>query len=199
MAYHPNYFNETISHRQDCRKRLDLLSTYVEEGSTLLDLGCSGGYYSFGLSEKCSKILAIDSVKELIVECNNIKEANNISNVDFIEDDILRYLDFSQERWDYVLYLSTHHHVIGINGIPKASKFLKSLSERCNTMFFDMGQKNEKCPQHYWWKALPTLNVTQDTWLEQYLSENTVYNNREIIGTSPIHGVTRSLWKLDKV
>ena len=199
-TYHPDFFKGGRSHRHDCRTRLDCISKYIEDNTQILDIGCSGGYYSFGLSQRANNILAVDTEQNLINECNNIKERNDVTNVEFKVANIMDYIDSVDTEWDVILYLSTHHHVIGNYGFEKAATLMRTLSERTSQMFFDMGQKNEKgCTGHYWWNALPSLNgKDQDTWLRDYISENTEFTDLEIIGTSPIHKVTRSLWKLEK-
>ena len=66
-------------------------------------------------------------------------------------------------------------------------------------MFFDMGQKNEKgCEGYTWWQALPRLEDTQESWILDYLSDIKSFNHIRVIGSTPVHGVQRLLWKLER-
>lgn len=198
MSYHPNYFQQQDDIvRSDCQQRLELIDKYIQNGN-LLDIGCSEGFYSFGLCKKCSPILAIDKESHLIQICKNIQQDHNISSTIDFEclglDDIMEEEDF----WDSCLYLSVHHHIMEQFGSKIAKFMLRKLSEKCHTMFFDMGQKNEQnCTMHKWWQLLPS-NIDQETWLREYLKTNTTYTDIQLIGSSSIHNVGRLLWKLTK-
>lgn len=202
MGYHPNFFEKEDKNavRKNCFNRLKLILENIDTNKeNMLDAGCSGGYYSFGLSDKFTNILAIDNQEDLIENCNKIKVDNNIDNVDFKKMDLTEII-LDKQKYDCILYLSTHHHVCQQNGFKKATEILLDLSKKTNMMFFDMGQKDENCFSYAWWKELPELlNVSsQKEWLYNYLTENTVFKNFSIIGTSPIHGTRRFLWKMEK-
>lgn len=198
MSYHPNYFQQQGNIvRSDCQQRLELIDEHVKNGS-LLDVGCSEGFYSFGLCKKCSPILAIDKEPDLIQTCKNIQQDHSItSTIDFENiglGDVLEEDDF----WDSCLYLSVHHHIMEQFGCKTAKLMLKKLSKKCRTMFFDTGQKNEQnCAVHKWWQLLPS-NTDQEAWLRKYLEVNTIYTDIQLIGSSSIHNVGRLLWKLTK-
>ncbi len=199
MSYHPNFFEKAGGSpvRKDCRKRLQIIQDHIKRGS-LLDVGCSEGFYSFGLHKNCSRILAIDKEQQLIQIADTIKhDQDQCWHIHFQcmkLDDILVGCGY----WNTCLYMSVHHHIIAQFGLDGAKGVLLKLSEKCDTMFFDMGQKNEQnCEMHEWWKLLPK-NDDQKKWLAEYLSENTKYNRIEIIGSSRIHNVERILWKLTK-
>lgn len=197
MSYHPNYFHQGGAVRSDCQQRLELIRKYVQGGS-LLDIGCSEGFYSFGLSDRCKPILAIDKELPLIQACHKIKGSHDV-DINFkhmgIDDDAIRH---ETETWSTCLYMSVHHHIIAQFGMEAANGILRRLSQRCDCMFFDMGQKNEQnCEMHTWWKLLPP-NIDQKVWLREYLETNTEYTDIQLIGSSLIHNVGRLLWKLTK-
>ncbi len=202
MSYHPNYFQQGGAVRDSCQQRLDLIKKHIQ-GGNLLDIGCSEGFYSFGLCERCSPILAIDKDPRLIQACEKIQQNNSIAlTIDFeclALSDILGVSVFKEcDFWDSCLYLSVHHHIVAQFGFKVAKMMLRNLSEKCHTMFFDMGQKNESnCEMHKWWQMLPT-NENQSGWLLDYLTENTTYSKIEIIGFSSVHKSKRLLWKLTK-
>lgn len=191
-TYHPDYSSGVENgHRQDCHARLKLLKKYIKGGS-LLDLGCSEGFYSFSFFDICD-VTGIEQAEKEYLHCQ--KRAGLI-DIDFIRGDILTSFDVIESQyWDTILYMSVHHHIIEQVGMEKATEFLKQISANGAQMFFDMGQKNENCPQHEWHQLLPDTDDSGQ-WTHDYLKKNTVYDNIEKIGSSPIHGIQRALWKL---
>lgn len=197
-TYHPDYASgEDNGHRQDCHARLRLLKKHIKGGS-LLDLGCSEGFYSFGLWDICGRakvmfpITAIEKNSGLYEQCLKSQEKHK-TDIRFFNEDILD--TFLARGWDNSLYMSVHHHIIEQVGYDSAEDFLFELSHNSKQMFFDMGQKNENCPQHSWHRLLPNTDDSEQ-WTYDYLKKNTVYDNIEKIGSSPIHGIQRALWKL---
>ena len=167
-------------------------------GASCLDVGCSGGYYSFGMKELLGGyVLGIDTEQDLIDGCRKLAEENDVINVQFDKAAIDDYLIHSKDRFDVCLYMSVHHHVIARHGIELASYLLKALSNRVRVMFADMGQKNENCPQHKWWQKLPPCQ-DQKAWLVDYLNENTVFTKIEVIGSSKIHGIDRYFFRMEQ-
>jgi len=194
MSYHPDFFNpDSQGHRQSCQDRLDLIKPFIEQGSTLLDIGCSGGYFSFGLSDLCTRITGIDSEIDLIQECNEIKKKNNVENVNF---DSANIIFWCWEGYDTVLYLAVHHHIIQNYGWQVANVLFRAMSHHPKQMFFEMGQKDEQgCEDYGWWKELPETDDA-DAWIRNYIKENSAYTNIERLGASPIHGTERHLYRL---
>ncbi len=197
MSYHPNYFkSDKISNRKDCSKRLKKIRERVTYGS-LVDIGCSGGFYSFGLQNVCDSILAFDIVSELIESCKKIQQEHRTS-IDFRVGDVDNMLEIIEENapWENILYMSIHHHIVRQFGFEKATEILTRLSKSCFKMFFDMGQKNEGCKEHEWWRILPDAD-NQVQWLTDYLISNTIFSAATVIGSSPVHGKKRYLFELE--
>jgi len=183
--------------RKDCKKRLDIIRQHALFGS-LLDIGCSEGYYSFRLADVADSIVAIDNVAKLILDCEKNRMQQGLKNIRFMTYGIVDFLNEELNNFDTILYMSVHHHIISQYGLDVASAVLRLISTRCDgSMFFDMGQKDENCPQHNWWHQLPS-NDNQKQWLKHYLHNNTVFNKIENIGFTNIHGTKRLLWKLDR-
>ena len=215
-TYHPNFFNqdESTAIRKDCQKRLDIIRKYVKKGSILFDIGCSGGFYSFGLSDICWAISAIDNDKRLIDYCNKIKEEHKINNVLFCGEDInnmdrdVGVVDINPDgdwyikNFDMTLYMSVHHHVIRHRGMIVANMILLNLSNHTDKMIFDMGQKDEELSRELmsrdvWWNYLPETDNPAE-WTKQYLLKNTSFTKATEIGKTKIHKTERVLWLLEK-
>lgn len=195
MSYHPNFFKPSKSKRSSCFDRLDLIKGHISKGS-LLDIGCSGGFYSFGLNGRCSPIVAFDYVEDLIKECLVIQKKYN-TGIDFRVASLTADFVKDSGPWENVLYMSIHHHIITQFGFDKAAEMFSDLSKHCLRMFFDMGQKNENCREHKWWQLLPEIK-DQEKWLVDYILSNTEFVDIDVIGSSSVHGVNRFFFKLEK-
>jgi len=94
--YHPNYFEPGKSKRKDCFDRLELIKKYIF-GEEMLDVGCSEGFYSFGLREKFREILAIDNSEENIDKCMEIQRKYKVFNISFFPFDLVEGVDILQK------------------------------------------------------------------------------------------------------
>lgn len=204
MGYHSNYYEKGDSHRSDLDTRLKAILSVLQE-KYVLDIGCSGGYFDFGIYENVEDLkylLAIDKEKDLIFECDRIAQNNNVEHkVEFKVQDIADYIAnpcglVENGEPNCCLYMSTHHHVINAYGMEVATFMLKLLCQRFKRVIFDMGQKNEEVLNCSWWQRLPKT-LDQEQWLMDYLWTNTECSRIKVIGTSVVHGVERYLFNLE--
>lgn len=196
MKYHNNFFEKSKSKRMDLYSRLDTIKEVINHKDSLLDVGCSGGFNSFGLSDEIKTIKAFDLEKPLIDECLDIQKKYG-TNINFSVNNLTDYLDNNNETFDIILYLSTHHHIIKQYGMERAKEILNDLFSRCKMMVFDMGQKDENCSEHQWWRLLPETNNIEE-WSFNYLKDSTSATKVKKIGFTKIHNTKRLLWKIEK-
>ena len=194
MTYHPQFFSPITSQSvRNCLDRFVLIKPFIEEGSTLLDLGCSEGWFSFSFSYICKQVLGIDMESELVNGNNTLRKEHGIKNIRFEQDNVSKLFKTPQSHsYDTILYMSTHHHVIQAHDNHK--EILRNISQSGKQMFFDCGQKSEGCTDYGWWKKLPETDDCEQ-WVKNYLEENTVYKTVEKIGASLVHGVPRYLFR----
>lgn len=69
-------------------------------GKVILDAGCGNGYWVRNLARKASKVIGIDSSKNLI---NISKSKDNPENVEYRVMDLTSNSDFSDETFDLIL------------------------------------------------------------------------------------------------
>lgn len=67
-----------------CEKLYGLVKQYVEEGSFMLDLYCGAGTIGLFCSDKCSKVIGVESVREAIIQANRNAVINGNVNTTFI-------------------------------------------------------------------------------------------------------------------
>jgi len=67
-----------------CEKLYSLVKSYVDEGSFMLDLYCGAGTIGLFCSDKCSKVIGVESVREAIIQANRNAVINGNVNTSFI-------------------------------------------------------------------------------------------------------------------
>lgn len=67
-----------------CEKLYGLVKQYVDEGSFMLDLYCGAGTIGLFCSDKCSKVIGVESVREAIIQANRNAVINGNVNTTFI-------------------------------------------------------------------------------------------------------------------
>ncbi|MEM3104718.1 MAG: methyltransferase domain-containing protein [Candidatus Bathyarchaeia archaeon] len=144
---------------------------YVDiKEKTVLDLGCSGGYFSFRLSESARYVLGVDADEEIIKRNIEIAEKQGYRNVTFIHAMITPELIESLPSFDVTLFLSVFHHMLTASeaydwnkgyAADQALRVVATLREKTNVLVFEMGYPDEG---YEWCQRLPEdmLSAPQD-------------------------------------
>lgn len=157
--YHPNAFSGTNSghvHRRVDR-RLDVMrSGYDFRGKHLLDLGCSGGYFSFRLAETASQVLGLDGDADVIAKNTAEAERRRVTNVRFEHAvfDAGYIRSDAVPNVDVTIFLSVLHHIIATSkrydfndeatpGLANAVEILASIRSKTDVLWFEVGQSEE--------------------------------------------------------
>lgn len=190
MPYHPNFFSpSTKVQRQECGRRLALIKPWVS--GKVLDIGCSEGYFSFGVSDVADTVLGIDWKQSLIDTCRRSQQ-RRCANVIFERADLEQFLTRGR-RWDTVLYLSVHHHIMGCHGMKAAGEILfRILENTTGNLLFDIGQKNEvHTGINNWWEGLP--DGDPDEWVRGLLKDAGAKTIKKL-GAFEFSKAMRGLW-----
>ncbi len=116
--------------RQDTHARLDLILPHVT-GKTVLDVGCSEGYFSRALATRGFKVTALDYDPRRIAITRYLSIINNLD---------LDYLAGSWEHeiqgrsWDTILMMSVIHHHLLHKGPDVVKEYLERLRGSCKTL-----------------------------------------------------------------
>lgn len=152
--------------------RLALIQAKVDvRGKIVLDLGCSGGLFSFALAKFARKVIAVDGDREVIERNRTIQREMGVQNLEFhyaqIEGDLIR----SFGPVDVTLFLSVYHHMLTVSGAydwnadvtrSVAAEVIRAIHGMTTVLVFEMGYPDEG---YEWCARLPDFGKDWDTFV----------------------------------
>lgn len=185
LNYHPDPRYLAIADRK-VAARLDLIKSKVDfKNKVVLDLGCSGGFFSFSLTKEAKKIIAIDGDPEIIERNKKIRKDLAIENIEFIQGTISRELIDNLEKIDVTLFLSVYHHMLAISDAydwnqyldaNSRDAFIDALNCKTDVLIFEIGYPNEG---YEWCNRLPSYEPNWDEYVKQSVFRGK-YKNVEV-------------------
>jgi len=171
LNYHPDPRNPSASDRM-VQARLDLITDKVDfTGKVVLDLGCSGGGFSFELARLAKKVIAVDADAEIISRNRAIQQELGRGNLEFIcariDADLIRRIG----PVDVTLLLSVYHHMLTRSEAYdwnaamapwSAAEILNAIHANTHVFVFEMGYPNEG---YEWCKRLPDFGQDWDDYV----------------------------------
>jgi len=97
--------------------------------STVLDVGCNSGWYSFQAAKYGAAVYGYDPSKKFVDIANTIARHIEYTDVDFGEAD-------PGGAFDVILYLSVHHYVDP--DYSNLKKTIEGYKRRCKTLFIEL-------------------------------------------------------------
>ncbi|MGB8951800.1 MAG: methyltransferase domain-containing protein [Candidatus Aminicenantales bacterium] len=153
-------------------KRLRAITSHVDlKGKSILDLGCSGGYFSFRFSPMARYVLGIDADRKIIEQNQVIVASRNYSNLEFRHATITPNLVGSLPDFDVVLFLSVFHHMLTASDAYEwndlrrqqdAYNTMALIREKCRILVFEMGYPDEG---YEWCTRLPVMSPNPEDWI----------------------------------
>lgn len=130
--------------RHDSVKRLNLILEHIK-GETVLDIGCSEGYFSRELAKRDFAVTALDTDKRRMAITRYLATINSLElgyHVGSWQD----YLKNLEEGtcFDNVLFLSVFHHDMLKLGPTKAFASLQAFRGRAKRLFFECPPKSSE-------------------------------------------------------
>jgi SAM-dependent methyltransferase len=154
-SYHPTIDSDGrfVGGERDYHGRLRIIESEVDfSGKRVLDLGCSGGFFTFALAKKAQSVTAVDGDCHMIEINRGAANKLGCTNIEFICERITpEFLD-SLPRYDVVLFLSVFHHMIANSAVyewgdageeAEAQRILHAINRRADTLVFEMGRPDE--------------------------------------------------------
>lgn len=161
LSYHPDPRCAGGSDRA-VDARLNLIQTKVDfRDKVVLDLGCSGGMFSFALSRIAKKVIAVDGDREVIERNRIIQKELGITNLEFLHARIDADFIKSLGPVDVTLFLSVFHHLLAVSdaydwnaGVTRsdAAEVIQAIHDATRVLVFEIGYPNEG---YEWCARLP--------------------------------------------
>ncbi len=177
-----------VGGERDYQGRLDIIESVVDfTGKRVLDLGCSGGFFSFSIARKAKHVTAVDADSHMIQK--NIENAKKlkIENIDFINKKIDAEFLNGLENYDVVLFLSVFHHIIVGSSVydwtedkeqGAAMELLDALRNVGDTLVFDMGRPEEG---YHWCADLKRAIGEPRDWVPSHVFGKDIYDDIRIL------------------
>lgn len=190
LNYHPDP-NQQAGTRS--KRKVDVRRHLIGErvnfsGKRVLDLGCSGGYFGFSLTDVVSSYLGVDADEAVIERNHNAARQRSLANLEFRRAAITPSFIRSLASVDIALFLSVFHHILATSDAydwNRHSEFdpfdlLHALRERANVLVFETGYPDEGFE---WCERLPPMTPTPRAWVVRALRE-TGFRHVEVIPAS---------------
>jgi len=127
--------------RKDSSERLAYITQHLA-GKTVLDIGCSEGYFSRELAKKGYRVTALDSDPRRVAITRYLSIINNLR----INCQVGKWEDYLQPetKFDNVIFISVFHHNILSVGVEDAFKLLQRFRGKATRVFFESPVSSDK-------------------------------------------------------
>jgi ubiquinone/menaquinone biosynthesis C-methylase UbiE len=112
----------------------------IKKNQKILDIGCSGGRYSFELAKRGGDVTGIDAAPKVIRWANEKRKRFNGLKLRFIQGDI-ENLPFKKESFDIVLCIELLHH-LNDKELSNALLQINKVMKKDGLFIFDLKNKH---------------------------------------------------------
>ena len=171
---------------RDCEVRWRAIEKVLREHEckSLVDLGCSEGYYvrqaaAMGLPF----CVGVDFDLRRMWTCTSQVVINDLQHAAFLMSEISPELVDAMPRFDAVIFLSVLHHIMYERDLDTARRILSGLAAKTGrVMIFEMGQSDEHLES--WAKKIPDMGADPHAWIADFLRSNGFSNVEKIAEAS---------------
>jgi len=165
------------------RERIRLFkNAYDFSGKKGLDLGCNIGGITFSLALEGAKMRGVDIYDEGLNVANACEDYYKL-NCEFFKEDIVDYVRKINEHYDFCIFLATWHWVVKQHGEKVGIEVIKKISDRCDTMFFEINFGHEEGLRGSE-ETMVELGLTNEQAVIDFIKKNTKYTEVKNIGKS---------------
>jgi SAM-dependent methyltransferase len=175
LSYHPDPRTSSGSHRK-VDARFNFIRRKVDlQDKVVLDLGCSGGSFSFAAAQTARHVIAIDGDPEIIARNKEIQNELGVKNIEF-HHHIIESATIDQVGLvDVTLLLSVYHHMITAsqaydwntcNTSDEADLAIEAINRNTETLCFEIGYPDEG---YEWCERLPNFGADWDDYVREHV------------------------------
>ncbi|MFP4477039.1 MAG: class I SAM-dependent methyltransferase [Desulfatibacillaceae bacterium] len=112
------------------KRKRDLISRYIEPGSTVLDVACGTGALAFSLADRCEKVVGVELSRTMVRFAGARQRDSGPDNVEFVHGDATCLDKVVVERFDYATM------ALGLHEMPETVRIdaLRSMAEMADTL-----------------------------------------------------------------
>ena len=157
---------------------LDIITNNIHKKLSdvvMLDFACGTGNYSKYFFDKVKHLTCLDGNEQCLQNCK--KKINNVSNVNFVFQNLSNKLEFEDNQFDVIIFNQVLHHLVIHNDDTKYDVIIHLIKE-LNRILKDDGviimnyTTNDQQKYSYWWSQLiPNIVDTIDY---KFLSKDSV-------------------------
>ncbi len=103
------FYDIVIAPNQD--KSFRLTKNIIEENSTVVDVGCGTGRFSFNFHDKVKLIDGIDLSETNINLAKRKLSKKNLSNINFFHSDVEKFFENGKHKYDYAVMSYVIHEI----------------------------------------------------------------------------------------
>jgi SAM-dependent methyltransferase len=175
LRYHPPPGQaDSVEEGRRVEARAKAIRSHVDlSGATVLDLGCSGGYFTFSFAQESERVVGVDADRAVIQRNRRFASEHGFDNVEFVEGKISPEPLSTLPDVDVVLFLSVFHHILAASeayawndgtGPQNARSVIEAVREKAGVLVFEMGMPDEGKD---WCSDLPPMGSDPSKWIER--------------------------------
>ncbi len=174
--------------------RLRILEREIDfTDKTVLDLGCSGGFFSFSVAHKARSVIAVDADTHIIANNNAAAKQHGFENISFLCREIGEELLNELPNFDIVLFMSVFHHFISTSqtydwssgaNITAAFQTLSKIRNLADTFVFETGHSDEGFD---WCHDIAALSADSPSWVNKHVFGSSFRNVKILRGYAYSH------------
>jgi SAM-dependent methyltransferase len=179
--YQPLYRSKKENVTRECADRWNVIAPHIgTEPGSVLDIGCNLGFFSFHAAEKNKMVLGVDANPFYQMTCNALRNVHEMRNASFIKSWIDEDFVSRMPAFDIIFHFSVFHHWVKAYGEARAKAMMKQTAAKCQTLFFETGQPDERGTK--WADKMAFMGDEPQQWMTSFLSE-LGFDDIEMIGT----------------
>lgn len=88
-----------------------VISSIIEDGSKVIDIGCGTGWFCFNISKKCKEVTGVDLSSKNIKVAKSKLANKNLSNISFVHSDANTISLTLKKKFDYAVITYMLHEI----------------------------------------------------------------------------------------